>query len=98
MYVVWVLGLSLCGALRTVLLWEHSDLALTAVLGAVTSLGSTKVSVSLTCPTMKIANLLVQGRGALFFMMGTLSLLLFDNDQSTSPVEHRESILVSGCG
>ncbi|XP_064390485.1 proton-coupled zinc antiporter SLC30A5-like isoform X2 [Halichondria panicea] len=70
--VVWALGLSLCGALRTVLLWEHSDIALTAVVGAIASLGSTK------------------GRGALLFVLGTLSLLFFDNDQSTPPVEHPE--------
>ena len=33
-----------------------------------------------------------QGRGGLLFLFGTLSLLLFDNDQSTPPVEHRESV------
>ena len=29
---LWSLGLALCGALRTVLLWEHSDLALVSLL------------------------------------------------------------------
>ncbi len=84
--VVWALGLSLCGALRTVLLWEHSDIALTAVVGAIASLGSTKVGT----PTPTHSLYCAQGRGALLFVLGTLSLLFFDNDQSTPPVEHRK--------
>ena len=42
--VIWTLGLSLCGALRTTLLWEHSEIALAAVFGALATLGHTKAS------------------------------------------------------
>ncbi len=39
----------------------------------------------------------MQGRGALLFILGTLSLLLFDNDQFSPPAaEHREFIPVVG--
>ena len=37
---LWTLGLTLCGALRTVLLWEHSETVLLAVLGAMATLGA----------------------------------------------------------
>ena len=36
--VLWTLGLTLCGALRAILLWEHSEMALMAVLGTVATL------------------------------------------------------------
>lgn len=41
--VVWGLGLTLCGALRTVLLWEHSEMALLSAMGSLFALGSAKV-------------------------------------------------------
>ena len=37
---LWTLGLTLCGALRTALLWEHSETAMLAVLGAMATLGA----------------------------------------------------------
>jgi len=46
--VLWTLGLTLCGPLRTVLLWEHSDLALLSAMGALLTLGSSKVSMYIT--------------------------------------------------
>ena len=46
--VLWTLGLTLCGPLRTVLLWEHSDLALVSAVGALLTLGTPKVSFIVT--------------------------------------------------
>lgn len=40
---VWTLGLTLCGALRTILLWEHSEMALLSALGSLLTLSSAKV-------------------------------------------------------
>jgi len=37
--ILWTLGLTLCGALRTILLWEHSEVALLAVFGTIASMG-----------------------------------------------------------
>ena len=43
--ILWTLGLTLCGALRTILLWEHSEVALMAVFGTLVSMGgNSKVS------------------------------------------------------
>ena len=44
--ILWTLGLTLCGALRTILLWEHSELALLAAVTAITSLSHDKVITS----------------------------------------------------
>ena len=73
--IVWVLGLVTCGALRTVLLSDHSEVALLAVYGAIVSLGTHPKS-----------------RGTLFFILGLLILLLFDNDQTTTITEHPEGL------
>jgi hypothetical protein len=69
---LWCVGLSLCGPLRTVLLSEHSDLALGALLSI------------LACTHTQ-----GKGRGAVFFLLGVMCLLLFDNDHSAIPLEHR---------
>ncbi len=73
--VVWALGLSLCGVLRTVLLWEHSDIALTAVVGAIASLGSTKVG---TSPTHTHPNALIWcvGEGSATVCVGNAVITL----------------------
>ena len=43
--ILWTLGLTLCGALRTILLWEHSEVALMVVFGTLASMGgNSKVS------------------------------------------------------
>lgn len=73
--IVWGLGLITCGALRTVLLWDHSEVALLAAYGAIVSLGSHPKS-----------------RGTLFFILGFLTLLLFDNDQASAITEHPEGL------
>lgn len=73
---MWLTGLRLCGALRTTLLWDHSDIAILAVLNSILSCGSHSKS-----------------RGAILFILGTIALLLFDNDQvNISTVEHPEGI------
>ena len=41
--ILWTLGLSLCGALRTILLWEHSEIALLGAVGAISTLSHEKV-------------------------------------------------------
>ena len=41
--ILWTLALSLCGALRTILLWEHSEIALLAAVGAISTLSHEKV-------------------------------------------------------
>ena len=46
--ILWTLGLSLCGALRTILLWEHSEIALLAAVGAISTLSHEKVNDSLS--------------------------------------------------
>ena len=46
--ILWTLGLTLCGALRTILLWEHSEIALLAAVSAVTTLSHEKVNWSLS--------------------------------------------------
>ncbi|XP_029206485.2 zinc transporter 5-like [Acropora millepora] len=62
---IWLEGLSLCGALRTVLLFEHSDVVVLAALGVLFHSGGTGPS---------------KVRGSMLFLLGILCLLLFDND------------------
>ena len=40
--VLWTLGLALCGPLRTILLWEHSEIAMLSAVGSLFTLGSAK--------------------------------------------------------
>ena len=55
--ILWTLGLTLCGALRTILLWEHSELALLAAVTAITSLSHEKViAIALLLSLLKILN------------------------------------------
>ena len=46
--ILWTLGLTLCGALRTILLWEHSEIALLAAVSVITTLSHEKVWLSYT--------------------------------------------------
>ncbi|EDO34617.1 predicted protein, partial [Nematostella vectensis] len=63
---IWLQGLTLCGALRTILVFEHSDLV---VLGALGVLFHTGVS-----GPSKV-------RGSMLLFLGFITLLLFDNDK-----------------
>lgn len=57
--------MTLCGALRTVLVVEHSDIVVLAALGVLFHSGGTGPS---------------KVRGSVLFLLGILCLLLFDND------------------
>lgn len=75
---IWLEGLTLCGALRTVLLYEHSDAVVLAALGVLFHSGGTGPS---------------KVRGSLLFLLGILCLLLFDNDSPSlsHPEGHHKS-------
>ncbi|KAK2564461.1 Zinc transporter 5 [Acropora cervicornis] len=74
---IWLEGLSLCGALRTVLLFEHSDVVVLAALGVLFHSGGTGPS---------------KVRGSVLFLLGILCLLLFDNDSPTEGGHHSQWI------
>lgn len=73
---VWFYGLTLCGPLRTVLLFEHSDIVVISLLGVLfTSSGGGPAKT----------------RGAVFFIIAVICLLLFDNDDLMAKIaEHPE--------
>ncbi|PFX34488.1 Zinc transporter 5 [Stylophora pistillata] len=75
---IWLEGLTLCGALRTVLLYEHSDAVVLAALGVLFHSGGTGPS---------------KVRGSVLFLLGILCLLLFDNDSPSlsHPEGHHKS-------
>uniref|UniRef100_A0A672JM13 Zinc transporter n=1 Tax=Salarias fasciatus TaxID=181472 RepID=A0A672JM13_SALFA len=76
-------GLTLCGPLRTLLLFEHSDVVVLALLGVLfTNSGGGPAKT----------------RGAAFFIIAVISLLLFDNDDlmakmAEHPEGHHDSAL-----
>lgn len=61
---LWLLGLSLCGPLRTILIFENSDFI---ILNAIRTLFGSQSSPART-------------RGALFLIVGTVILFTFDHD------------------
>lgn len=72
---LWLFGLTLCGPLRTILLFEHSDIVVIAGIGALFSSNSSPSKL----------------RGAVFFLLGITALLLFDNDNvQTLSADHPE--------
>ncbi|XP_038258986.1 zinc transporter 5 isoform X1 [Dermochelys coriacea] len=73
---LWFFGLTLCGPLRTLLLFEHSDVVVVSLLSVLfTSSGGG--------PT--------KTRGAAFFIIAVICLLLFDNDDLMAKIaEHPE--------
>lgn len=73
---LWLFGLTLCGPLRTILLFEHNEVVVIAWAGALFSssgLGPAKL------------------RGALFFLLGAVALLLFDHDDRLHHISDHES-------
>ncbi|XP_075694952.1 proton-coupled zinc antiporter SLC30A5 isoform X2 [Rhinoderma darwinii] len=73
---LWFFGLTLCGPLRTLLLFEHSDIVVVTLL-TVLFTGSSGV------PS--------KTRGAAFFIIAVICLLLFDNDDLMAKIaEHPE--------
>ncbi|XP_064619343.1 proton-coupled zinc antiporter SLC30A5-like isoform X2 [Lineus longissimus] len=72
---LWFFGLTLCGPLRTILLFEHSELVMIAGASALfTSAGGGPAKL----------------RGAVFFLIAVVSLLLFDNDDIAANMEDKQ--------
>ncbi|KAM8793541.1 proton-coupled zinc antiporter SLC30A5-like [Eudromia elegans] len=80
---LWFFGLTLCGPLRTLLLFEHSDVVVLSLLSVLfTSSGGGPAKT----------------RGAAFFIIAVICLLLFDNNDlmakiAEHPEEHHDSAL-----
>ncbi|XP_052828047.1 proton-coupled zinc antiporter SLC30A5 [Octopus bimaculoides] len=73
---LWLFGLTLCGPLRTILLFEHSDIVVIAWASALFSSNGSAPS---------------KLRGALFFLLGVVSLLLLDHDDRLHLISDHES-------
>ncbi|TPP62239.1 Zinc transporter 5 [Fasciola gigantica] len=74
--ILWIEGLSICGPLRFVLLFEHSELILLAV-------ASTIVYGAVS--TQRV-------RGTIFFTCGILSIAFFDQDNALLSNKHPEGV------
>ncbi|VDK22452.1 unnamed protein product [Taenia asiatica] len=74
--IMWVTGLILCGPFRFILLYEHGDLAMIALLGTlfIKSTSSAK------------------SRGTLFFILGVVSIVFFDHDVKDLVSDHPEGV------
>ncbi|XP_052101161.1 zinc transporter 5-like [Mytilus californianus] len=70
---LWLFGLTLCGPLRTILLFEHSDLVIISGASALFTANGGGPAKS---------------RGAVFFLIAILTLLLFDHDEEHSHHDH----------
>ena len=92
--VVWLYGLTLCGPLRTILVFEHGEpILISMFVGLVSQKGNH-----------------ARTRGSLMFFLGILCLLVFDNDdmiaeaskhpegQHTSSISHALSSVISYLG
>ncbi|GFO13665.1 Zinc transporter 5-like [Plakobranchus ocellatus] len=64
---LWIFGLTLCGPLRTILLFEHSELVVIAAASALFSSGAGGGP--------------AKARGAICFLVAVISLLVFDHDE-----------------
>ncbi|XP_050401353.1 proton-coupled zinc antiporter SLC30A5 [Patella vulgata] len=73
---LWLFGLTLCGPLRTVLLYEHSDVVVIA--------GATALFISNSGGPAKL-------RGAVFFIIAVIALLLFDHDEKLDLMSDHEA-------
>ncbi|KAH3837247.1 zinc transporter 5-like [Dreissena polymorpha] len=74
--VLWMFGLSLCGPLRTILLYEHSDVIVIAWAGALFSGNSGSPA---------------KMRGAVVFLIAVVTLLLFDHDEKLEQRSEQDS-------
>ncbi|CAF1927726.1 unnamed protein product [Rotaria magnacalcarata] len=81
--VLWIFGLTLCGPLRTILLFEHSDFVLLACFQVLFS-SSNGTGVTQQTQTSRI-------RGAVFFLLAILAIFAFDNDDARQRIlDHPE--------
>ena len=76
---LWLFGLTLCGPLRTILIFEHSDIVILACFQVIFS-SSSNGQHGQTSRT----------RGVVFFVLAVLAIFAFDNDDSTQSVDHPE--------
>ena len=73
---LWLFGLTLCGPLRTILLFEHSDIVILACFQVLFSSATHG-------QTSRI-------RGVVFFVLAVLAIFAFDNDDARQRVDHPE--------
>ena len=81
---LWLFGLTLCGPLRTILLFEHSDLVILACFQVLFS--SSNGQQQQHGHTAKM-------RGVVFFILAVLAIFAFDNDDSRQRIDHPEGHL-----
>ena len=94
LHVIWFYGLTLCGPLRTILVYEHGESILISMfVGIVSQKGNH-----------------ARTRGSLMFFLGVICLLVFDNDdvlsevsrhpegQHTSSISHAINLFISYLG
>ncbi|XP_059155372.1 proton-coupled zinc antiporter SLC30A5-like isoform X2 [Physella acuta] len=75
---LWIFGLTLCGPLRTIVLFEHSELVVIAGASALFSSSGPGGGPA-------------KARGAIFFIVAVLSLLVFDHDEKLSQMGDHEN-------
>ena len=75
---LWLFGLTLCGPLRTILLFEHSDLVILTCFQVIFS-SSNEVTGQQQGKTSRI-------RGVVFFLLAILAIFAFDNDDARQRV------------
>lgn len=78
--VLWMFGFTLCGPLRTILLFEHSDVVILTCCKVLFS-SSQGTSSAQQNHTSKI-------RGAVFFLLAILAIFAFDNDDVRQRVSY----------
>ncbi|XP_065836732.1 proton-coupled zinc antiporter SLC30A5-like [Oscarella lobularis] len=71
---IWIFGLKMCGPLRGVLLFQHSDIVILGIISLFTQGGPSIPG---------------RFRGAVLFFLGLVTLMLFDND-ALNPTDHPE--------
>ncbi|KAM3175455.1 hypothetical protein ACTXT7_008483 [Hymenolepis weldensis] len=74
--IIWITGLIICGPFRFILLCEHGDIAMIAIL---TSLFLKSISSG-------------KSRGTLFFILGVVSIVFFDHDVKDTVTDHPEGV------
>lgn len=76
---LWLFGLTLCGPLRTILLFEHNDIVIIACFQVL-------FSSSINGQQGQTSRI----RGVVFFFLAVLAIFAFDNDDSGQRVDHPE--------